>query len=168
MLLVLNSWVSWVSKLGRLADEVTSRPVIMMTSKRVGVIAPWEKRKVFMAVDQKLVAAAIIDSSLAMSATVKAKAWDMPISSQWVDLLADILLYQAGQLFSADGQDLKVFFQELRSGLANLKGIRLVSPLINFVGSRLPIGPRKNWNSSVMLGIATWWVRCYKRRKIED
>lgn len=53
MLLVLNSWVSWVSKLGRLADEVTSRPVIMMTSKRVGVIAPWEKRKVFMAVDQK-------------------------------------------------------------------------------------------------------------------
>ncbi len=89
----------------------------------------------------------------------------MLISSQWVDLLADTLLYQAGQLFSADSQDLKVFFQQLRSGLANRKGMWLVSPLMNSVGSKSPIGPRKNWNLSVMLGIATWWVRCYKGGK---
>jgi hypothetical protein len=65
-------------------------------------------------------------------------------------------MYQAGQLFLGDGQDLKVFFQRPKLGLVNLKGIRLVSPLINSMGSKLPIGPRKNWYSSVILGIATW------------
>ena len=88
--------------------------------------------------------AVIISSSLAISAIVKAKAWDMLILSQWVSLLADTLIYQAAQLFSDDGQDLKVFFQRVKSGLANLKGVRLVSPFMNSVGSRLPIGPRKN------------------------
>jgi hypothetical protein len=34
---------------------VISRPVIMMISRRVGVIGPWENRKAFMAVDQKWV-----------------------------------------------------------------------------------------------------------------
>jgi hypothetical protein len=79
-----------------------------------------------------------------MFAAVMAKARAMPISSRRSDLLANILLYHAGQLFSADGQDLKVPFQALRSMLANLKGIRLVSPFINSVGSKLPIGSRKN------------------------
>jgi hypothetical protein len=104
-------------------------------------------------------------SFLAILAAVKAKACDMSISSQWANLLANILLYQASQLTSVDGQDLKVPFQGLRSGLANLKGIRLVSPLMNSMGSKLPIGPRKNWNSSATLGIATWWVRCYRGGK---
>jgi hypothetical protein len=38
---------------------------------------------------------------------------------------------------------LKVFFQRPKLGLANLKGIRLVLALMNSVGSRLSIGPRK-------------------------
>ena len=53
MFLDLNSCVSWVLRLDRLADEVMFRPVIMIISKRVGVIDPWENRKAFMAVDQK-------------------------------------------------------------------------------------------------------------------
>jgi hypothetical protein len=40
MLLVLNSKVFLVFKLMGLADEVTSRPVSMMISNRVGVIGP--------------------------------------------------------------------------------------------------------------------------------
>jgi hypothetical protein len=36
---------------------------------------------------------------------------------------------------------------------------------MNSVGSKFPIGPRKNWNSLATLGIATWWVRCYRGRK---
>jgi hypothetical protein len=53
MLLVLNSKVGAVFKLTGLADEVISKPVIIVTSRRAGVIGPWEKRKVFIAVDQK-------------------------------------------------------------------------------------------------------------------
>jgi hypothetical protein len=51
MLLILNSKVGLVFKLTGLADEVMSRLVIIVTSKRVGVIGPWEKRKAFIAVD---------------------------------------------------------------------------------------------------------------------
>ncbi len=45
MLMVLNSKVFLVFKLMGLVDEVTSKPVIMMMSSRVGVIGPWLKRK---------------------------------------------------------------------------------------------------------------------------
>ena len=40
MLLVLKSYLFFVFKLIGLADEVTSRPVIMLISSRVGVIGP--------------------------------------------------------------------------------------------------------------------------------
>ena len=53
MLLVLNSKVLLVFKFMGLADEVTSKPVSMMISSRVGVIGPWLKRKAFRVLDQK-------------------------------------------------------------------------------------------------------------------
>jgi hypothetical protein len=53
MLRILNSLVYVVFKLIGLADEVISKLVIIVTSKRVGVIGPWEKRKVFIVEDQK-------------------------------------------------------------------------------------------------------------------
>lgn len=53
MLLVLNSKLGFVFRLIRLADNVISRPVIIVASRRVGVIGPWAKRKAFKAVDQK-------------------------------------------------------------------------------------------------------------------
>jgi hypothetical protein len=71
-----------MSRLDKLADEVISRPVIMMMSRRVGVIGPWENRKAYMAVDQKYAAAIIMGSFLAIFAAVSARAWDMPISNQ--------------------------------------------------------------------------------------
>jgi hypothetical protein len=49
----LISKVDFVLRLIGFADDDMSRPVIIVTSKRVGVIGPWEKRKVFKAVDQK-------------------------------------------------------------------------------------------------------------------
>lgn len=82
-------------------------------------------------------------SSLAISATVKAKLLAIPSFFQCICLLADTLLYHSGQFLSAVGQDLKVFVQWFKLGLANLKGTLLVSALINSVGSGLPIGPRK-------------------------
>ncbi len=53
MLLVLNSKVLLVFKLMGLADEVTSRPVIMMISNKVGVIGPWLNKKALRVLDQK-------------------------------------------------------------------------------------------------------------------
>ena len=101
-------------------------------------------------------------------AIVRARAWLIPISSQWACLLADIRLYHTGQLFSREGQDLKVFFQWLVFGLADLKGVLLVSAMINSVGSRLPIGPRKYCWSCNRLGTATRLERCYKNREEEN
>ncbi len=53
ILLVLK--VNWflLFKLMGLADELMSRPVIMIMSKRVGVIGPWLNRKAFRVLDQK-------------------------------------------------------------------------------------------------------------------
>ncbi len=53
MLLVLNSKVFLVFKLMGLADEVTSKPVIIVMSSRVGVIGPWLKSKALSVFDQK-------------------------------------------------------------------------------------------------------------------
>ena len=53
MLRILNSLVYVVFKLIGLADEVISRPVIMMISRRVGVIGPWLNKKALIVLDQK-------------------------------------------------------------------------------------------------------------------
>lgn len=53
ILLVLKAnWFS-VFKLTGFADEVTSKPVIIVMSKRVGVIGPWLNKKAFIVLDQK-------------------------------------------------------------------------------------------------------------------
>lgn len=92
-------------------------------------------------------------SSLAISATVKAKLLAIPSSSQCVCLLADTLLYHSGQFLLVVGQDSKVFVQWFKLGLANLKGTLLVSALINSVGSELPIGPRNTDLDELDLGL---------------
>jgi hypothetical protein len=71
-----------VFKLIGLADEVTSKPVIMVISSRVGVIGPWLNKKALRMLDQKYAAEAIRGSSLAEFARVRASAWPIPNSSQ--------------------------------------------------------------------------------------
>lgn len=106
-------------------------------------IGPWLNMKALRVLDQKYVAEAIKVSSLAEFSRVRASAWLIPNSFQWTCLLADTRLYHAGQLFSNEGQDLKVFFQWFRLGLPILYEILLVSAMMSSVGSRSLIGPRK-------------------------
>ncbi len=125
-------------------------------------IGPWLNMKALRVLDQKYVAEAIKVSSLAEFSRVRASAWLIPSSFQWTFLLADTRLYHAGQLFSNEGQDLKVFFQWFRLGLPILYEILLVSAMMSSVGSRSLIGPRKNWCSWAKQGIATKFERCYR------
>ncbi len=53
LLLVLKSNWFLVFKLMGLADEVTSKSVIIVMSSKVGVIGPWLNKKALMVLDQK-------------------------------------------------------------------------------------------------------------------
>ncbi len=64
-----------------LADELMSRPVIMVISSKVGVIGPWLNIKALRVLDQKYAVEAINGSSLAEFVTVRASAWPNPSSS---------------------------------------------------------------------------------------
>jgi hypothetical protein len=81
MLLVLKSNWFLVFKLMGLADEVTSNLVIMVMSSRVGVIGLWLNKKALRALDQKYALEAIMGSSMAEFARVRASAWPIPNSS---------------------------------------------------------------------------------------
>lgn len=53
ILLVLKENLFLTFMLTGLADEVISKPVSMVTSRRVGVIGPWLNIKAFKVLDQK-------------------------------------------------------------------------------------------------------------------
>ena len=51
--------------------------------------------------------------------------------------------------------------------MVNLKGILLVSPMMNSVRSELPTRLRKLWFSCDRLGIAARLEKCYKSKAIQ-
>jgi hypothetical protein len=82
-------------------DPVTSRPVIIYTSAKVGDTGPWPKRKALTPFDQKWQAAIKRFSFLGVSAKDNSKHWAMRRLSQLLLLAlssSSILLYQFSNL----------------------------------------------------------------------
>lgn len=81
LLLVLRRYAYLVLKSKGLAEERMSSPVSILTSSKVGVMGPCQKKNALKVSDQKQPAAESKGSSFLRSAKDKARHWAIPISS---------------------------------------------------------------------------------------
>ena len=119
-----------------------SKPVSMTTSASMGEARPWPKIKALNVSDQKYEAAISIDSFLSISAMDSLMHWSSLRSPQYTSFVLLTLKNQSFHPLVGFGQDRKVSFHRSKEKFSALKGILLVSTLIELVGSGSPSGLR--------------------------